>query len=225
MGDTPPDPEPRPQQPSSRRSSQVSQRRSRELSHLPPTISEEVPRIAFDDRVLQSGQGILASQNNFQDWSSGPPLTQQENLTMFQAEEDQLGGVEYPSLNMGLQPQPYLEEGGIQAARDTSLMQQLQQGQGSLFQQLNSAYLETQPNFLGQFNMYQGEDLQFNQGAPHGPYMRDDPALQYSPSELGFMPFNVEVPEPEPRELAVQNAKAYLLQTSVSCSLSLFLFI
>ncbi|XP_073742634.1 radial spoke head protein 6 homolog A isoform X2 [Callorhinus ursinus] len=222
MGDTPPDPEPRPQQPSSRRSSQVSQRRSRELSHLPPTISEEVPRIAFDDRVLQSGQGILASQNNFQDWSSGPLLTQQENLTMFQAEEDQLGGVEYPSLNMGFQPQPYLEEGGIQAARNTSLMQQLQQGQGSLFQQLNSAYLETQPNFLGQFSMYQGEDLQFNQGAPHGPYMRDDPALQYSPSELGFMPFNVEVPEPEPRELAVQNAKAYLLQTSVSCSLSLY---
>lgn len=222
MGDPPPDPEPRPQQPSSRRSSQVSQRRSQELSQPPPTISEEVQPIAFDGRVLQSGQGILASQTILQDWSSGPPLTQQENLTMFQAEEAQLGGVEYPSLNMGFQPQPYLEEGGIQAARNASLMlQQLQQGQGSLFQQLDSAYLETQSNFLGQFNMYQGEDLQFNQGAPHGPYMRDDPALQYSPSELGFMPFNMEVPEPEPRELAVQNAKAYLLQTSVSCSLSL----
>lgn len=145
---------------------------------------------------------------------------------MFQAEEGQLGGVEYPSLNMGfpseLQYQPYLEEGGIQATRNASLMlQQLQQGQGNLFQQLDSAYLDTQPGFLGQFNMYQGEDLQFHQGAPHGPYMRDDPALQYSPSELGFMPFSMEVPEPEPRELAVQNAKAYLLQTSVSCSLSL----
>lgn len=225
MGDPPPDPETPPHQPSSRRSSQASQRRSWELSQPQPTISEEGPEIPLDDPVLQSGQGILASETNLQGWSPGAALTQQENL-MFQAEEGQLGGVEYPSLNMGfpseLQPQPYLEEGGIQATRNASLMlQQLQQGQGNLFQQLDSAYLDTQPGFLGQFSMYQGEDLQFHQGAPHGPYMRDDPALQYSPSELGIMPFSMEVPEPEPRELAVQNAKAYLLQTSVSCSLSL----
>ncbi|XP_047567019.1 radial spoke head protein 6 homolog A isoform X2 [Lutra lutra] len=227
MGDPPPDPEPHPQQPSSRRSSQVPQRRSRELSLPQTSISEEVPQTPFDGPAMQSSQGILASQTNLQDWSSGPPLTAQENLAMFPTEEAQLGGVEYPSLNMGfpseLQPQPYLEEGGMQAARNVSLMlQQLQQGQGSLFQQLDSAYLETQPDYLGQFNMYQGEDLQFDQGVPHGPYVRDDPTLQYSPSELGFMPFSAEVPEPEPRELAVQNAKAYLLQTSAGCSLSLY---
>ncbi|XP_032182283.1 radial spoke head protein 6 homolog A isoform X2 [Mustela erminea] len=227
MGDPSPDPEPQPQQPSSRRSSQVPQRRSRELSLPQPSISEEVPQTPFDGPAVQSSQGNLASQTNLQDWSSGPPLTAQENLAMYPTEEAQLGGVEYPSLNMGfpseLQPQPYLEEGGMQAARNVSLMlQQLQQGQGSLFQQLDSAYLETQPDYLGQFNMYQGEDLQFDQGVPHGPYMRDDPTLQYSPSELGFMPFSAEVPEPEPRELAVQNAKAYLLQTSAGCSLSLY---
>lgn len=202
------------------------QRRSRELSLPQPSISEEVPQTPFDGPAMQSSQGILASQTNLQDWSSGPPLTAQENLAMYPTEEAQLGGVEYPSLNMGfpseLQPQPYLEEGGMQASRNVSLMlQQLQQGQGSLFQQLDSTYLETQPDYLGQFNMYQGEDLQFDQGVPHGPYMRDDPTLQYSPSELGFMPFSAEVPEPEPRELAVQNAKAYLLQTSAGCSLSL----
>ncbi|CAD7692475.1 unnamed protein product [Nyctereutes procyonoides] len=223
MGDPPPDPEPPSQQPSSWRSSQTSQRRSWEVNQFQPSVSEEVQQIPLDGLDLQSSQGIPESQTNLRGWSSGASLTQPENL-MYQPEEAPLGGLEYPSLNMGfpseLQPQPYLEEGESQATRTASLMlQQLQQGQGNLFQQLDSSY---QSDFLGQFNMYQREDLQFHQGAQHGPYMRDDPTLQYTPSELGFMPFSVEVPEPEPRELAVQNAKAYLLQTSVSCSLSLY---
>uniref|UniRef100_A0A8C9DBZ4 Radial spoke head 6 homolog A n=1 Tax=Panthera leo TaxID=9689 RepID=A0A8C9DBZ4_PANLE len=210
MGDPPPDPEPPSQPPSSRRSSQVSQRRGLELSRPQPAFPEEAEQIPLDA--------------NLQGWSLGANPTQQENLTMFQAEEAQLGGVDYPSPNMGfpseLQPQLYLEEGGIQATQNAGLMlQQLQRGQSNLFQQLESAYLETQPDLLGQFNMYQRDDLQFSQ---HGPYLRDDPTLQFSPSELGFTPFTLEVPEPEPLELAVQNAKAYLLQTSVSCSLSLY---
>ncbi|XP_049477124.1 radial spoke head protein 6 homolog A isoform X2 [Panthera uncia] len=224
MGDPPPDPEPPSQPPSSRRSSQVSQRRGLELSRPQPAFPEEAEQIPLDASILQSNGGILASQANLQGWSLGANPTQQENLTMFQAEEAQLGGVEYPSPNMGfpseLQPQLYLEEGGIQATQNAGLMlQQLQRGQSNLFQQLESAYLETQPDLLGQFNMYQRDDLQFSQ---HGPYLRDDPTLQFSPSELGFTPFTLEVPEPEPLELAVQNAKAYLLQTSVSCSLSLY---
>ncbi|XP_077603228.1 radial spoke head protein 6 homolog A isoform X2 [Crocuta crocuta] len=225
MGDPPPDPEPPSQPPgSSRRSSQVSQQRSRELGQLQPAFSEEAEQIAPEARVLQSSQGYLASQTNLQGWSPGATVTQQENL-MFQAEDAQLGGVEYPPLSMGfpIQPHPYLEEGGIQVPRTASMvLQQLQQGQGSLFEQLESAYQGSGADFLGQFNMYQREDMQYSQDAQHGPYLRDDPALQFSPSELGFMPFTMEEPEPEPRELAVQNAKAYLLQTSVNCSLSLY---
>ncbi|XP_029780703.1 radial spoke head protein 6 homolog A isoform X2 [Suricata suricatta] len=225
MGDPPSDPDPPSGPPDSRRrSSQVSRRRrSRELQ---PTFSEEAEaeQIPLDAGILQRSQEYLGSQSNLQGWSPGAALTQQDNL-MFQAEEAQLGGIEYPSLSMGLpiQPQPYLEEGGIQATRTASLMlQQLQQGQGNLFQQLESAYQGAGPDFPGLFSMYQGDDLQFGHDAPHGPYLRDDPALQVSLSELGFTPFTVEVPEPEPRELAVQNAKAYLLQTSVNCSLSLY---
>lgn len=220
MGDSPPDPEPPYQQSSRRRSFQVSeQSRSPDLSQLQPEVPEEVQQM-LDAQILQSPPEMLASQANLPGWSQGAGLTQSENL-MFQVEEPQLGGMEYLPTNTGFpsefQHQPYLNEDRIQA----TLVQQLQQSQGNLFQQLESAYQEPQPGLLGQFSMYQTEDLQFSEGTQHGPYMRDDPAFQFIPSELGFMPFHMEVPEPEPRELAVQNAKAYLLQTSVTCDLSL----
>ncbi|XP_036272236.1 radial spoke head protein 6 homolog A isoform X1 [Pipistrellus kuhlii] len=116
----------------------------------------------------------------------------------------------------GLAYQPYLDE--------NLMLEQLQQGQGSLFQQLESAFQDGQPDPLAQYHAYQREEQPFQPygGAQHGPYMRDDPSLQFSPSELGFMSYDMEVSEPEPRELAVQNAKAYLLQTSISCDLSLY---
>ncbi|KAB1274475.1 Symplekin [Camelus dromedarius] len=216
---------PLPKPTSSRRNSQLSERwRSQEQPRPQPTVPYEVQQTPPDAQIPRSSQEVVSSQTNLRGWSQRASLTQNENL-MFQAEEAQLGGIEYSSLNTGfpseIQPQPYLSEGRFQVTRDASLMlQQLQQGEGNLFQQLEAAYQEPGANLLGQFTMYQ-RDLQFGQSAEHGPYLRDDPALQFSPSELGFMPFSMEMPEPEPRELAVQNAKAYLLQTSVNCDLSL----
>lgn len=96
----------------------------------------------------------------------------------------------------------------------------MEQGQ-SLLEQLESTYQDSASGVLGQFNLYSKEDDAFSQPTQHGPYLKDDPTLHLGPSDLGFMPFVGEVPDPEPRELAVQNAKAYLLQTSVSCNLSL----
>uniref|UniRef100_G1NVE5 Radial spoke head 6 homolog A n=1 Tax=Myotis lucifugus TaxID=59463 RepID=G1NVE5_MYOLU len=109
------------------------------------------------------------------------------------------------------------DEDGLQA----ELLEQLQQGRGSLLQQLEAAFQDPPPDAAGLFS-YQREDQPFGEDALHGPYASDDPSLQFSPSELGFLPFDMEVSEPEPRELAVQNAKAYLLQTSISCDLSLY---
>ncbi|XP_010985921.1 radial spoke head protein 6 homolog A [Camelus dromedarius] len=226
MGDPPPNPDSPSQPTSSRRNSQLSERwRSQEQPRPQPTVPYEVQQTPPDAQIPRSSQEVVSSQTNLRGWSQRASLTQNENL-MFQAEEAQLGGIEYSSLNTGfpseIQPQPYLSEGRFQVTRDASLMlQQLQQGEGNLFQQLEAAYQEPGANLLGQFTMYQ-RDLQFGQSAEHGPYLRDDPALQFSPSELGFMPFSMEMPEPEPRELAVQNAKAYLLQTSVNCDLSLY---
>ncbi|XP_006179494.1 radial spoke head protein 6 homolog A [Camelus ferus] len=226
MGDPPPNPDSPSQPTSSRRNSQLSERwRSQEQPRPQPTVPYEVQQTPPDAQIPRSSQEVVSSQTNLRGWSQRASLTQNENL-MLQAEEAQLGGIEYSSLNTGfpseIQPQPYLSEGRFQVTRDASLMlQQLQQGEGNLFQQLEAAYQEPGANLLGQFTMYQ-RDLQFGQSAEHGPYLRDDPALQFSPSELGFMPFSMEMPEPEPRELAVQNAKAYLLQTSVNCDLSLY---
>nr|KAF6407942.1 radial spoke head 6-like protein A [Molossus molossus] len=218
MGDPPPDPE-EPYQQFTRQSYRAfEQQRSQEPSVAQPTVPQEGPQVTFDIQNLRSNQETLSQSH--QGWSQGASQSQFGNL--FQAEEPQ-GGLEYLSVPSDFQQQPYLEEGGAQPTHSASLiLQQLQQGQGNVFQQLESAYQDPQPNFLGQFNMFQREDLGFSEGAQHGPYMRDDPALEFSPSELGFMPFNMEVSEPEPRELAVQNAKAYLLQTSVNCDLSLY---
>ncbi|XP_067576506.1 radial spoke head protein 6 homolog A isoform X1 [Pseudorca crassidens] len=226
MGDLPPDPEPPPQPTSSLRNFQVSERRrSREHSRPQLTVPEEVQQIPLDAQILRGSQEMVSNQIS-RGWSQEASLTPNENF-IFQAEEAQRGGIEYPSLNTGfpseVQPQTYLSEGRLQASHNASLMlQQLQQGEGNLLQQLESAYQEPRADLLGQYTRYQREDLQFSQDTQHGPYLRDDPALQFSPSEPGFMPFNMEVTEPEPRELAVQNAKAYLLQTSVNCDLSLY---
>lgn len=129
-------------------------------------------------------------------------------------DEEPRGSAEYPL--SAAERQAYLDEDGLQA----ELLEQLQQGRGSLLQQLEAAFQDPQPDAAGQF-AYQREDQPFGEEAPHGPYASRDPSLQFSPSELGFLPFDMEVSEPEPRELAVQNAKAYLLQTSISCDLSL----
>lgn len=201
------------------------QTRSLDRSQPQPTIPVEVQQMV-DAQILRSSQEMLANQTILRDWPQGAGLTQSENLTMYQAEEPQWGGIEYLSMNSGFpsefQRHPYLDEDRIQATHNANLiLQQLQQGQGNLYQQLGSAYPEPQPDLLGQFSMYQREDLRFGEGTQQGPYIRDDPSLQFSSSEPGFMPFHMEVPEPEPRELAVQNAKAYLLQTSINCDLSL----
>ncbi|XP_017729833.1 PREDICTED: radial spoke head protein 6 homolog A isoform X2 [Rhinopithecus bieti] len=217
MGDLPPYPERPPQQPPNRRTSQASQRQHSQDQVQPPAADpEEGQQIAPDARRNAPG------------WSQRGSLSQQESLLMpraFQAEEAQMGSMEYPSMNTGFplefQPQAYSDESRIQAAElTTSLMQRLQQGQSSLLQQLDSTFPEPPVNPLDPFNLYQTD--QFSEGAQHGPYVRDDPAFQFSPSEMGFPHYSAEVPEPEPLELAVQNAKAYLLQTSISCDLSLY---
>lgn len=220
MGDPPPDPEPPSQPTSSRRSSQVSERRhSRELSRpqVSPLVPEELQQIRLGPQILRGSQEAPSNRSNLRGWPQRASLTPNENL-VFQAEDPYLN----PGFPAEMQPQAYLSEGGLQASQSGSLMlQQVQQSEGSLFQQLESAYQGPAADLPGQFTMYQREDLPFSPGTQHGPYMRDDPTLQFSPSELGFMSFNMELPEPEPRELAVQNAKAYLLQTSINSDLSL----
>ncbi|KAK2088719.1 Radial spoke head protein 6 A [Saguinus oedipus] len=218
MGDLPPYPESLPQQPLSRRSSQASERRRSQGQAQPLAADPE-----------EGWQMSPDTQHSAPGWSQRGSLSQQESFLMpqaFQAEEAHLGGTEYPSMNSGFpsefQPPAYPDESRIQAAQGTTslILQGLQQGQGGLFQQLDSVFQEPPVSPLDQFNLYQTD--QIYESAQHGPYRRDDPALQFSGSELGFPQYSAEVHEPEPLELAVQNAKAYLLQTSINCDLSLY---
>lgn len=221
MGDPQQDPEPPYQQSARPRGSQVSdQGRSREQSLSQAPVPQEMQQLPLDAQLLSGMTEMPESQATLQGWAQGAGLSQYDSSAGSQ------GGAQYLSMSAGFpsdfQRQTYLDEGRAQATHNADLMlQQLQGGQGNLLRQLESSYQDPRPDYLGQFNAYQREDAQFGQGTQHGPYMRHDPALQFSSSELSFMPFDMEVSEPEPRELAVQNAKAYLQQTSVSCDLSL----
>nr|XP_003406511.1 LOW QUALITY PROTEIN: radial spoke head protein 6 homolog A [Loxodonta africana] len=220
MWDPPPDPEHPSQQLASRRSSQGSDRRpSRDSSQLQPSVLEEQLQMHLDPQMLPQQQ---ASQER---WANHPNLSQMSEA--FQAPETQMGSVHYPIQSAGypqeFQPYPYTDENRGQGhdRRASVLLQQVNQAHGNLLQHLESAYQDPRSELLGQFNPYQRQDLQL-EDTQHGPYTRDDPDLHYLPPELDFGPYGMEVPEPEPRELAVQNAKAYLLQTSVKCDLSLY---
>lgn len=180
MGDPPSDPE-SPYQQSSRR------------SQPQPLVPEEVLPVV-DAQNLRSNQEMPTSRTNLWGMPQGASRTQPGDHMMFQPEAPQLGGREYPAFPSEFQQRTYLDEVGLQATHDAGLMlQQLQQDQGDLFQPLEAAYPEPQPDFLDPFNMYPREDLQFIQDTQHGPYIRDDPAAQFSPSELAFMPFGTEV--------------------------------
>ncbi|XP_060232875.1 radial spoke head protein 6 homolog A isoform X3 [Meriones unguiculatus] len=205
MGDPLPNPNSDPSS-QSRRTSQSSERaRSRDSSQPLLNIPE--------DGVRRPPQ--RASQDS-QDLGTGLHLPQRSSLSSDNQGDESL---EYqqsmtfpPGFPGEFSPQAYLDE---------SRMMQFPQGQ-ALLEQLEASYQDSGAGLLGQFNMYPGEEQLFNQATHHGPYLRDDPALNLGSSDLGFMPFMGEMPDPEPRELAVQNAKAYLLQTSVSCNLSLY---
>lgn len=208
MGDPLPNPNPDPSS-QSRRTSQSSERtRSRDSSQPLLNISEDVLR-------RPPHRGSRGSQGS-QDLGSGLPQLPQRSSLISEHQGDE--GTDYQqSMNF---PSGFPGEFLPPAYLDESRMMQFPQGQG-LLEQLESSYQDTSSGLMGQFNMYPGEEQLFNQAAHHGPYLRDDPTLNLGPSDLGFMPFMGEMPDPEPRELAVQNAKAYLLQTSVSCNLSL----
>lgn len=159
--------------------------------------------------------------------SLGAELPEDEVWQMsqtFQAAEAAMGLMEHPELPLGFQTHAYLPDGRTLAGEHTTnlMLQQLQQGQAGLLQQLESTYRPRGSSFWSHFDSYQREDQHFKPETQHSPYPRDDPGTPWlSLSEQGFLCYSPEVPEPQPRDLAVQNAKAYLLQTSVSSDLSL----
>ncbi|XP_060042096.1 radial spoke head protein 6 homolog A isoform X2 [Erinaceus europaeus] len=179
------------------------------------------PQEPLGSQEDQDTLDVQAMRSNLMGWPQAA-----ENQEMYQPEEAQLGTPQYLSPNVsfpaGYQPQPFQEEGDAQLPLSTNLMmQQLQQGQGTFFQHLDSTYQDPRQGFPSSSALYSGEEARF-EGAQQGPYMQEDPAYPFLSGDMGYVPFNMDLPEPEPRELAVQNAKAYLLQTSINSHLSLY---
>ncbi|XP_032650149.1 radial spoke head protein 6 homolog A-like [Chelonoidis abingdonii] len=54
----------------------------------------------------------------------------------------------------------------------------------------------------------------------HGPYQPHEPG--YGLYQPGYSPYEDEIPDPEPRALAIQNAKAYLMKSSTKSGLNLY---
>lgn len=53
----------------------------------------------------------------------------------------------------------------------------------------------------------------------HGPYQPHEPG--YGLYQPGFSPYDDQIPDPESRMLAIQNAKAYLMKSSTTSGLNL----
>lgn len=210
MGEPPPNPDPS----QTRRASQGSERaRSQEYSQPLFSIPEDGLNRPPPQRGSRSGQGSQDLQG------TGLPHWPQRSSLVPDVQGDE-GTDYYQSMSLGYTPGLPMEFSQQGYLDDSRMMEQFPQGEG-LLEQLESTYQGSASGILGQLNLYPREDETFSQDTQHGPYLRDDPSLHFRSSDLGFMPIVGEVPDPEPRELAIQNAKAYLLQTSVSCNLSL----
>nr|XP_044990121.1 radial spoke head protein 6 homolog A-like [Jaculus jaculus] len=201
MGDPSQSPDPAQE----RRTSQASNpRRSREFSQAQVSFPDDGQRGRQGARTSGAGLGQTDAQR-----APRASLTPRGS----QGQEDQPGGPVYPSgLPSGLQPPGSVAEGTPQHVPHPH----------GFFQQLQSALHVPSRDVLSQLNLYQKDDVQFSQATPHGPYLRDDPALQSSPSQLGSVSPGKHLSEPAPLELAVQNAKAYLMQTTDNNDISLY---
>ncbi|KAM6222454.1 radial spoke head protein 6 homolog A [Rhynchocyon petersi] len=176
------------------------------VTQLQSTAPDEQPQMPFNFQ--------LPPEPTTRDlWAHQPNLSHS-------AEAFQMPGVQLDSLGHPIQGVPYPQEYpsypyvGVEQGAG-ALLQPTNQDTSTLFQ-----HLELRSDLQDQFTTYHREELPL-EDTHHGPYMKHDPALHYSTSDLGFRS-KLEVPEPMPRELAVQNAKAYLLQTSAKCDLSLY---
>ncbi|XP_077156858.1 radial spoke head protein 6 homolog A-like [Paroedura picta] len=69
-----------------------------------------------------------------------------------------------------------------------------------------------------QVPMIRSRQMQYDPG--HGPYQDHEPGLGLY--QLGAGIYEDQVPDPGPRELAIKNAKAYLLKTSIKSGVSLY---
>ncbi|XP_053114101.1 radial spoke head protein 6 homolog A-like isoform X2 [Hemicordylus capensis] len=116
--------------------------------------------------------------------------------------------------------QLFQERGGIQQEPRGGIPWQ-PVGRDNFPQPQDPAMYQQQPDARRSFNgtTARGSQVQLSE-AEHGPYQTHEPG--YGLYQLGANLYEDQVADPGPRALAIKNAKAYLLKTSVKSGVSLY---
>uniref|UniRef100_A0A7N4V6V0 Radial spoke head 6 homolog A n=1 Tax=Sarcophilus harrisii TaxID=9305 RepID=A0A7N4V6V0_SARHA len=193
----------------SEESQQRQARRARRASlGQTPSASETVEAGDVSARASQASLGAPLSQTSLR-WSLPPGSLSSLGLRIEDLDEESTSLMDTLSLTGRVPSHGSMAEnypGGLDAA------------QYGFFQPMDFHTAMFQPEPVLSSGSFQPDEEE----EAHGPYALDDPQFRGSHLDPGFGPFDYELPEPEPRELMIQNAKAYLLKTSVKCDLSLY---
>nr|XP_056711453.1 radial spoke head protein 6 homolog A-like [Euleptes europaea] len=214
----PPSPEP-PRQPSvpSSKSLQGLARQSSHVIRRQTSSSERGPQPHLD----QDGQ---PTQVPYHDQQMGPP--QQARGSAYQTQQPKLSGQEQEPRGSIYQPQQ--ARGSLFQARGG--MPQTQDQRGGLFRPpagVQDPSGGPSQEFVGgvdqrgssfQVPSVRSSQSQYDPG--HGPYQAHEPGSGLY--QLGSGIYEDQVPDPGPRALAIKNAKAYLLKTSIKSGVSLY---
>ncbi|XP_048366201.1 radial spoke head protein 6 homolog A-like [Sphaerodactylus townsendi] len=173
----------------------------------------------------QPGHG-LRRQTSSMERGLQPPPDQSEQTEHIPYYDQQPGPPEQLTGNM-YQPQ---EPSAYEQEEQRGAIYQPQQARGSLFQgrgsipqsqDHDSAGGTSQPQGQSQFPqvpLVRSSPKQYDPG--HGPYQPHEPG--FGLYQLGAGIYEDQVPDPTARELAIKNAKAYLLKTSIKSGVSLY---
>uniref|UniRef100_A0A8D2KZL6 Radial spoke head component 4A n=1 Tax=Varanus komodoensis TaxID=61221 RepID=A0A8D2KZL6_VARKO len=120
----------------------------------------------------------------------------------------------------------FQERGGPQDLRIPGMPRHPATGRGS-FEDIagGAAQPQDQPSLLGPRGSFHAlgnrnnQALQYESGG-HGPYQTHEPG--YGLYQMGGNLYEDQIPDPGPRALAIKNAKAYLLKTSLKTGVSLY---
>ncbi|XP_033016481.1 radial spoke head protein 6 homolog A-like [Lacerta agilis] len=167
---------------------------------------------------------------------SGEFPDQQPRSTMYQPQEPRLSVYDQPDGRGGMY-QPQQARGALFQARGAMPFQQqqpqllqppslargsfpqIQDPMGGMYQ---DQMQQQQPVTRGSFHvpMSRGSQIMQQESLAHGPYQTHEPGIGLY--QLGATLMEDQIPDPGPRALAIKNAKAYLLKTSLKTGVSLY---
>ncbi|XP_042324971.1 radial spoke head protein 6 homolog A-like isoform X2 [Sceloporus undulatus] len=207
----------------------------------PAPESEEKPEQASQGPPGQSSQGVLRQPSSQDQEAAAPPsIGHDEPEGGLASEQPPRGSIyqpDQPRLSIyeqqegrGALYQPQQARGPIfqprTGAQDSFTWQQ-HPGRGSLPQDPTGGLYQPAEHLppsgsKGSFHLPAAKASQVLQSdtGGHGPYQTHEPG--YGLYQMGVNLYEDQIPDPGPRALAIKNAKAYLLKTSVKTGVSLY---